>query len=990
VSIFDYFDLFLVWLIISTLILNPTIMKKHFISLTKFLLLAFLLTLVNKAYSQSCTSYAFADGTTITLHPGCKNSEYCAIITNNSPDCNWTITGLPVGLSASRSLDCLSDTIYGIISISNGSSSIIIVTIKVGFVNQTMTCNLQMYDSPVPTSSFLAPTCIGKSLSLTGGPAGLSYSWTSNSIPVFTSNLQSPIITSSAYPFNNGRYTLTVTDANGCSASSYVDVVIHDLPVITPAVTNPVCNGDLGSISLSVTGSSPYTYNWKKDDVAFPSTASSVTGLSPGIYLAKVTDGNGCESSMTMNIIEPPVLIIGAVSSNTSSATTNDGKIDITANGGVKPYTYTCSNGSSGSLDAAGKATLSGLAPNNYNITVTDWKGCARTASAKIRAPFDLMFVLDQSGSMADIPGGYSVSKWNQLKNDMSTLFSLFSLFNTANASDRMGVAYFSDNAAVYTIASQKIFGYSTGTITNLQNDIASRSPLNCTSIGGGLQAAIDVMRTSANQKYILLLTDGMQNHNPMLSDASPYTIQNSGTGTWCNTGTPYPVPATPDAIASSAIKVYTIALGDSPDNYYTLLEAMSLSTAPLSFFNPKTGTFEQKQAFIETFVNMFSGNSPQLIDFRTGKTAANRTVQTFKCNSNVDKIVFILNKQEGSNLSFSIQKNNINIPGQVVNNGSTMMIAVQLPLVVNGQNISPEGDWNMLVSGTANTDYAASAIADDHHFKYNCSLSNNSIRTGQQLIFNANLVKDGASVSNAKVTAYIYKPGADLGTLMSNYSVSKVQMNRAKILTADKDFIKNLKLQNPTVYNDFNSEADIKRSILLRDKGIIEKLRSLENKVELQYKNGAYTGSFKSTEVTGTYKIVFHIEYTDGTNSTIVRMQTNYAFVEFGELNLPGSDIVLIPADDLLHKPWQSVIRPVDNNGNLIGPGHSNQINVSVSGIDPVKTIDNLDGSYTLVYDKKLEATDKIKVIINKRNFNVKKEMIKPVDTKIIKYIRQ
>jgi gliding motility-associated-like protein len=89
------------------------------------------------------------------------------------------------------------------------------------------------------TASNNGPAFSLKALDLIGGPEGMTtYSWTGPS--GFTSNSQSPSVSASALAAMAGVYTLTVTNASGCSNTATTTVEVNELPI--PSVITP--NGD--------------------------------------------------------------------------------------------------------------------------------------------------------------------------------------------------------------------------------------------------------------------------------------------------------------------------------------------------------------------------------------------------------------------------------------------------------------------------------------------------------------------------------------------------------------------------------------------------------------------------------------------------------------------------------------------------------------------------------------------------------------------------
>src|SRR5581483_7002187 len=102
-----------------------------------------------------------------------------------------------------------------------------------------------------------------------------------------------------------------------------------------------------------------YTYLWTPGG----QTNQTATGLSQGTYTINVTDANGCTSSATVTITQPPPLNI--TTSFVASCNGGSGSATATVTGGTPQYTYSWSNG-------ATTSGITGLAPGSYTIIVTD------------------------------------------------------------------------------------------------------------------------------------------------------------------------------------------------------------------------------------------------------------------------------------------------------------------------------------------------------------------------------------------------------------------------------------------------------------------------------------------------------------------------------------------------------------------------------------------------------------------------------------------
>jgi hypothetical protein len=200
-----------------------------------------------------------------------------------------------------------------------------------------------------------------------GGTGNLTYSWSDGQ----SSN--------NATGLSGGGYNITVTDANGCTASDSIVVIEAGAFSTSVASTNISCNGaNDGSIDLTVTGgTAPYTFLWSTG-----TTTEDVSGLafapSTAPYMVTITDANGCASINGSDIQEPLVLSVstGSITDPTSIGGT-DGAVDMTVAGGTAPYTYLWNTG-------ATTEDLTNIGAGSYTLAVTDANGCAGTAVAVV------------------------------------------------------------------------------------------------------------------------------------------------------------------------------------------------------------------------------------------------------------------------------------------------------------------------------------------------------------------------------------------------------------------------------------------------------------------------------------------------------------------------------------------------------------------------------------------------------------------------------
>ncbi len=230
-------------------------------------------------------------------------------------------------------------------------------------------------EPPILTASAMGETvaCFGGTdgditLTVAGGSLPYTYLWSNGAtIPNPTG-------------LSDGTYTVVVTDANGCVATSQAQIVAPGSALLASATGSAlVCNGtSTGSVAVTATGGTPpYNYNWDNGAGNSPNPS----GLPANTYTVLITDGNGCTTTAAAVVSQPPPVVVSASGTSVSCSNSTDGTATVTVNGGVLPYTYVWSGGGGNS------PTASGLSPNTYTVLVTDFNGCIGTASVVITAP---------------------------------------------------------------------------------------------------------------------------------------------------------------------------------------------------------------------------------------------------------------------------------------------------------------------------------------------------------------------------------------------------------------------------------------------------------------------------------------------------------------------------------------------------------------------------------------------------------------------------
>ncbi|MBL7766103.1 MAG: SprB repeat-containing protein, partial [Chitinophagaceae bacterium] len=182
-------------------------------------------------------------------------------------------------------------------------------------------------------------------------------------------------------------YTITITDANNCNATTTINLSNPSGPTASvSAIVNPSCFGQCDGTAQAgaIGGTAPYTYVITAPGVIDVNTGA-ITTLCDGTYTITVTDANSCVGTISFTVTEPGQINVSAnVLTNASCFGNCDGTGSASANGGSIPYTFSIT--APGVINA-GTGAMSSLCAGNYTITVTDANLCTATTTINVTEP---------------------------------------------------------------------------------------------------------------------------------------------------------------------------------------------------------------------------------------------------------------------------------------------------------------------------------------------------------------------------------------------------------------------------------------------------------------------------------------------------------------------------------------------------------------------------------------------------------------------------
>lgn len=230
------------------------------------------------------------------------------------------------------------------------------------------------------------PRCIGDNngalnVEALGGTAPYTFNWNTGATGASLMNLAV------------GKYTVSLTDANGCAGSVDTFNLTATSPIsVAVNVSKPDCLGRQdGVINIQPTGSTPFKYTWSRGDVS-----QNLVNVSAGNYAVTVEDANGCLLDTSIVVTAPQAFNLNFNVSQPSCNASSDGIILVNFfNAGTPPVTYNWSNGSI-------SKDLMNLTQGNYVLSLTDSRGCKFTSDTiAIRNPPPLQLITETVGQIA-------------------------------------------------------------------------------------------------------------------------------------------------------------------------------------------------------------------------------------------------------------------------------------------------------------------------------------------------------------------------------------------------------------------------------------------------------------------------------------------------------------------------------------------------------------------------------------------------------------
>jgi gliding motility-associated-like protein len=252
----------------------------------------------------------------------------------------------------------------------NGTGPYVVTVTAANGCTATANTNVsQNITPPTPNASSSGTLTCNTTTASLNATGGGTYSWSGTGI-VSGGNTANPVVN------GTGPYVVTVTAANGCTATANTNVSQNTIPPTPNASSSGTLTCNTTTASLNATGGG--TYTWSGTGIVSGGNTANPVVSGTGPYVVTVTAANGCTATANTNVSQnttPPT----AGASNSGSLTCSTTTVSLNGTGGAS-YSWSGPGIVSGGNTATPVVNQIGV----YTVTVTAANGCTATANTTI------------------------------------------------------------------------------------------------------------------------------------------------------------------------------------------------------------------------------------------------------------------------------------------------------------------------------------------------------------------------------------------------------------------------------------------------------------------------------------------------------------------------------------------------------------------------------------------------------------------------------
>ncbi len=573
-------------------------------------------------------------------------------------------------------------------------------------------------------------------------------------------------------------------------------------------------------------------------------------------------------------------------------------------------------------------------------IPVDDGVAPALVAINGGRHPFDVVLVLDKSGSMTDLPPGALIGA-----NKITILHSAITTFvaewrgmdlptpeGAEWSHDRIGVVAFDSTAVPQTLVGAdpptNIFVQRGSAIPGpwdaVIGNVSSLAPGGSTTIGGGINQAMTQWQLDpAHDLSLIVVTDGIQNTAPLVAA--------TGSGFL---GLP-PVGALPQELRKRFVPIQTIGFGTPATVDEDLLRNIAYETNGVSYISANASTMFDALGW--TLIALLKGNTASMVlanhDTITG--AGPGAAQTVIIDRSAQRVMFTVQWAPPASDALDLE---VYRPNGAAAVPDSVQHLPQSSIKTFNLNAADAGTWKVRVTrgkrpAQEPVPYALNAMVLERHLDFALATDGAKAGTGDTITLTAVVNWDGKRLTGLPAGAIrirVQRPGEGLGNILHK---ARGDAGQGTTTTPSGDQV--------TAYD--RKIAALTRQGLL--KGIAP---SDAATIELKETGkGIYTGTFDQTTVAGSYGFEAVLDWDDSRTGHVRRLERTERFVNVKAD--PG--MTVMKTTRVSSTTVRVAVTPRDKMGNYLGPRYASRIRtkLNVAGRASTPVDRNETGTYVI-----------------------------------------
>ncbi len=612
--------------------------------------------------------------------------------------------------------------------------------------------------------------------------------------------------------------------------------------------------------------------------------------------------------------------------------------------------------------------------PNNNNLAGVVEDMTAQTAE-DCRPLLDMALVLDFSSSMnspeacEDPPNDI---KLDVLKQAVPAFLNAWEPF--AVDGDRIGVMYFDDDADPRTAPLLEDLLDNKAAILI---DVAGRGTGTYTAMGPGILSAADSFDNLVRKRHMIVLSDGIQNVNPLVFSAGDIdadtvneheVINGTADEAWGgNSATVAPQPG--KYLQDFGMPMHTLSIGSGPGTTYDeLLAAISEETGGLHQ-HTCVPQVELEEFLTTSLVESLQGDTLELVDYQTGSLNSAGAIQEhhFVLNGSAHRAAFMLSWSGGSGNSndvtlklYAPDGTEVSLQPYLTSGPSFKRMTLDFPLFERPVHVTPRtgssrpvpfvGEWRLVaqrnMGGSGTVLHRAYALVDDAALEYRFDFDKPVINTGEPLTLLVRVTEASMPVAPNSIKATVSGPGTGLGNLIFGAGITDADRQH---MTTELGYAE---LQGSPLMQTYE--------VALRDPAHRDLLKPVISHLKFyddgrhgdgQPNDGLYGARYEATRIPGEYQVAFEVSGESEYNGPYYRSKTTSATVVLREVDAANIrfDIIEQEGDGGTFQVW---LTPQDRYGNYLGPGYAADIDLALENAQSTSPVrDLLDGRYTQTF---------------------------------------